>query len=320
MDYAQSTGQGRPSRTTTRLWAGSSFALISAIAFAFNVACGPLVYEAGGNIHAVNFIRPVVFLAVVLVWIVAARKSLRLPSLQLSGAVLLGGVLSLEFYAVFSAVKYIPVGLAILVMYTYPLMVAILHGLIEQGRVPVRIVLILLVTFCGLALALATPADALDWRGVALAFGAALGMCALVMISERTVEGHDNAVVMFYITLTAAAVMGSMFASGVPMIWPKTTTGILALVGSTSAYVVATLLLFVSISMIGPSRFSAIDNTAPVWAILLGMVLLGEELAAAQWAGIALVVGGVIAVQFVQAPVTPRADEHGPYDALETRY
>ena len=75
MDYAHSTGQGRPSRTTTRLWAGSTFALISAITFAFNVACGPLVYEAGGNIHAVNFIRPVVVLAVALFYIVDWHQS-----------------------------------------------------------------------------------------------------------------------------------------------------------------------------------------------------------------------------------------------------
>ena len=71
---------------------------------------------------------------------------------------------------------------------------------------------------------------------------------------------------------------------------------------TTSAYVVATFFLFISIDMIGPVRFSAIDNTAPVWAALFGLALLGERLEPLQWLGIALVISGVVAAQFLHGP------------------
>ncbi len=288
--------------STSRTHLGSGLALFSAMVFALNVTTVPLIYAGGGNIHAVNFVRPFVFLACLLIWLPLRGVSLRLPSLQQSGAVALGGFLCIEFYAMHSAVKYIPVGLAILIMYTYPIIVALLSGVLGRGRISMRFVFVLCFVFIGLALALSTPVGVPDWRGIGPAVLAALGMCGIVMISERTTKGQDDGVVMFYVTLTASAVMLTVYLSGIPVIWPHTTTGLTALFVSSACYVVATSLLFVSISMIGPVRFAVIDNTAPVWATLLALVLLGEQLALTQWIGMLLVIGGVIAVQFVQAP------------------
>ncbi len=286
----------------SRIWIGSALALVSAVSFAFNVACGPLVYADGGNIHAVNYIRPISFFACVAAWLLIARRPIRLPRLQLLGAVVLGLILVFEFYAVFSAVQYIPVGLTILVMYTYPIIVALLDGLLGRSRLSPWLLLALMVTFAGLALALGTPEAALDWRGVALACMAAAGMCALVMISERTTAGYDSKVVMLYLTATASVVMAALYLTGPEAVWPETGTGFAALAAMTAAYILATFLLFTSITMIGPVRFSAIDNTAPVWATLFGMMLLGESLEPLQWLGIALVVGGVVAAQFLHGP------------------
>ncbi len=285
-----------------RLWVGSGLALISAASFALNVACGPLIYADGGNIHAVNYVRPISFFACIAVWLLIAQRSMRLPRLQLAGAAVLGLILVFEFYVVFSAVQYVPVGLAILVMYTYPIIVTLLDGLLGRSRLSSWLLLALLVTFAGLALALGTPETALDWRGIALAGLAASGMCALVMISERTTAGHDSKVVMFYLTAVASAVMLALFLAGPEAVWPKTGAGFTALAVTTSAYIIATFLLFTSIDMIGPVRFSAIDNTAPVWAAMFGIALLGETLTPPQWLGIALVISGVVAAQFLQGP------------------
>ena len=208
--------------STSRLWLGSALALISASAFALNVACGPLVYADGGNIHAVNYVRPISFFACIAAWLLLARRSMRLPRLQLVGCLALGLILVFEFYAVFSAVQYVPVGLAILVMYTYPIIVALIDALLGRSRLSPWLLLALLVTFAGLALALGTPETTVDWRGIALAGLAAGGMCALVMISERTTAGHDAKVVMFYLTAVASIVMLALYLGGPEAVWPKT--------------------------------------------------------------------------------------------------
>ncbi|GIS87756.1 MAG: hypothetical protein CM1200mP18_04660 [Gammaproteobacteria bacterium] len=64
--------------TRQRYWLGSTAALMSAIAFSTNVALSRLAYDFGTNLHALNLIRAVVFLAVLIiaVWLSGSRVSI----------------------------------------------------------------------------------------------------------------------------------------------------------------------------------------------------------------------------------------------------
>ena len=73
-----------------------------------------------------------------------------------------------------------------------------------------------------------------------------------------------------------------------------------ALLAATALYSLATGLLFFAVSMIGPVGFAVIDNTVPVWAILFGLIILGETLTNLQYFGAFLVIVGVTAIQLVQ--------------------
>jgi len=287
---------------TARRWLGGLAALISAMAFASNVPFVGVVYAHGGNIHAVNLVRPLFFLGCVTIWLLLARRPIDLPARQGNFSFLLGVLFCFEFYGVHSAIKYIPVGLAILIVYTYPISVAIVASVLNRERLNWRMVLAMLVAFAGLIIALGGPTDATDWRGVAWSAGASVGMCAIVTISERTTAGHDNAAVMFHMTLLASLIMIAVVLVGIPIEWPSTSTGVQALLASTVLYAVATCLLFIAVDMVGPVRFAVIDNTTPIWASLMGFVLLAETLTWVQGAGALLVIGGVVAVQVWHQP------------------
>ena len=69
---------------------------------------------------------------------------------------------------------------------------------------------------------------------------------------------------------------------------------------------IASTLLYAAIKMIGPFRTAIIDNSAPVWAIVLAALLLGQRLNAVQLFGGALVIGAVLLVQLsLRVPVRP---------------
>jgi drug/metabolite transporter (DMT)-like permease len=294
-------------QVTSRTSVGSLLALVSSVVFALNVSCVPLIYDGGGNIHAINLVRPLAFLAFVGLWIMVGRGTLRLPSTQMAGAVLIGGLLCILFYALNAAVAFIPVGLAVLVMYIYPMLVAFASALLGRGRLSWPVLAVLVVIFAGLALALSAPVAALEWRGVALAVGASFTMCVMILLGEATMDGHDSKTVMFYAMISASVIMLALLASGVPFVFPSTSEGVTAMVAATSAYVIATSLLFVTVTMIGPLHFAVIDNTAPVWATLIGIFLVGENAGLIQWIGMIMVVAGVTAVQFLQAPAHRQA-------------
>jgi drug/metabolite transporter (DMT)-like permease len=282
---------------TVRVWLGSAAALLSAVSFASNVPFVALVYQHGGSLHAVNLVRPLFFFTCVCLWIAARPRRIDLPARQGNFGFLLGALFCLEFYGTHSAIKYISVGLAILIMYTYPIIVAILASVMNRERLSWKIILAMLVAFAGLAIAIGAPTDNIDWRGVAWSVGAAFGMCAIVTISERTTAGHDNAAVMFHTMLSASLIMLGVVLLGVPIDWPDNPAGYHAMIASTLLYGVATVMLFISVDIIGPVRFAVIDNTSPIWATLMGYLLLSETLSWQQGVGALLVICGVVAVQ-----------------------
>lgn len=288
-----------------RLVLGSLVALGSAVAFSLNMVLARLAYDAGGNIHALNLTRALLFLACLAAFLRLTGRPMGLPRRAVVFSLLLGILLCAEMYLLLGAILFIPVSLTILILYTYPLMLAGVTWLTgREPASPARFAA-LLCAFVGLGLALAAPAGALDGRGLALAGLSAVMLATILMVSERIMAGRDNRVVMLYMMIAASGLIAALSLGVVELAWPAGGPGWIAFAGSTGCYVVATFCLFTAVSMIGPLRTAAIDNTTPVWSVLFGLWLIGETLAPQQLLGIALVVGALIVLQVLQRPRRP---------------
>ena len=284
--------------------AGNAVALASAITFATSITLVALIYQAGANVHAVNLSRALAFAGVVALILTLRRESPALPPRAAMRCVLVGLLFCGELYGLVASIQYIPVGLAVLIMYTYPLMVAISGWLSGAEPFTLDRLLAILAAFAGLILALHAPADQIDWRGVAWAAFTAASFAAVLIASGRTMRGIDRWVMMLYLTGTTAVVVGAASLTLVDLQWPRSGQGWAILTTSTGFYVLATILLFTAVKMIGPLRTAIIDNSAPVWAILLAALLLHERLSAVQLFGGALVICAVLLVQLsLRVPV-----------------
>ncbi len=284
--------------------AGNAVAFASAITFATGITLVALIYEDGANVHAVNLSRVLAFAAVMALTLGIARISPVLPRRAVLQCVLVGLLFCGELYGLLASIRYIPVGLAMLIMYTYPLLVAAAGWLTGTESFTLDRLLAILAAFAGLALALHTPDSELDWRGVAWAVFTAVSFSAVLIVSERTMRGMDRRILMLYLTSTAAVIVGVVSLTLVSLEWPRTDQGWTLLAASTGLYVLATTLLFAAVKMIGPLRTAIIDNSAPVWAIVLAALLLGEHLNMVQLFGGALVISAVVLVQLsLRVPV-----------------
>ena len=288
-----------------RLVLGSLVALGSAVAFSLNMVLARLAYDAGGNIHALNLTRALLFLACLAAFLRLTGRPMGLPRRAVVFSLLLGILLCAEMYLLLGAILFIPVSLTILILYTYPLMLAGVTWMTGREAPSVARFAALLCAFVGLGLALAAPAGALDGRGLALAGLSAVMLATILMVSERIMAGRDNRVVMLYMMIAASGLIAALSLGVVELAWPAGGPGWIAFAGSTGCYVVATFCLFTAVSMIGPLRTAAIDNTTPVWSVLFGLWLIGETLAPQQLLGIALVVGALIVLQVLQRPRRP---------------
>ena len=292
----------KPTGQTTG--AGSAVAFASAIVFATGITLVAPIYEDGANVHAVNLTRVLTLATVMALTLAIGRMSPVLPPRMALRCVLIGLLFCGEIYGLLSSVRYIPVGLAMLIMYTYPLMIAVAGWLTGTESFTLDRLFAILAAFAGLALALHAPHSEIDWRGVAWAVFTAVSFSAVLIVSGRTMRGVDRRVLMLYLTLTAAAIVGVVSLTAVNLEWPRTDHGWTLLTASTGTYVLATILLFTAVKMIGPLRTAIIDNSAPIWAIVLSGLLLGERMSAVQLFGGALVIGAVLLVQLsLRVPV-----------------
>ena len=284
--------------------AGSAVAFASAIVFATGITLVSLIYEDGANVHAVQLTRVLTLAAVMALTLAMARMSPLLPPRTALRCMLIGVLFCGEIYGLLSSVKYIPVGLAMLIMYTYPLMIAVAGWLTGTEPFTVDRLFAILAAFAGLALALHTPHSEIDWRGIAWAVFTAVTFSAVLIVSGRTMRGIDRRILMLYLTLTAAVIVGVVSLTLVSPVWPRTDQGWTLLAASTGLYVLATTLLFAAVKMIGPLRTAIIDNSAPVWAIVLAALLLGQRMSGMQIFGGVLVIGAVLLVQLsLRVPV-----------------
>ncbi|MBM3541525.1 MAG: DMT family transporter, partial [Alphaproteobacteria bacterium] len=159
----------------------------------------------------------------------------------------------------------------------------------------------MLAAFAGLALALGPRLEALDGRGLALAAFAAAAFSVVFVWSGRLMAGADHYTFVFHVMVAGAVFLAAIaLVRGEALAWPAEPAGWAAFLGSAVMFCLATLTMFLAIGLIGALKMSFIDFGSPVWTIVLGFLILGEQLTAIQGAGAALVVGAIVAHQIAE--------------------
>jgi drug/metabolite transporter (DMT)-like permease len=299
---------GNTESTRYRFWLGSAAALVSAIAFASNVVLSKLAYDFGTNLHALNLIRAAVFLSCLLVAVWLSGSQVSIKRNELYRCLVLGVLLCAEMYLLLASVLFIPVAMAILVFYTYPIMIAVWTWRTGRHHLSYLGLGVMALAFIGLIITL-TGSDTLlvGWdgrNGIALALVSGICLAAILLLSEQVLEKHPAKIMMLYMLLSATAVVGFVSLFLAELTWPASLPGWLALCGSSVLYVVATLLLFKAVDLVGSLQTAIIDNTSPVWAMILGVIVLGQWLSAQQLIGASVTVAAVMLLQWIVRPKT----------------
>jgi len=280
-----------------RAWAGLLLGVAAATSFAANSTLARLAYDAGSNALSVLTVRTGVALLGLLVLLKLARVPFRLPPRRRAAALGLGVLLAVYSYGLLGAIEHIPVALAVITFYTYPLLTAC--GSWALGREPVtpRTFAALLAAFVGLVLALDIRGGGVDARGVAMALMAAFVFATILLSSDRVRAGGDSRPITLHMLaagfatyLLACALTGG-FALPAPGI------GWAGFIGTPLFYSFSIISLFVVVMMTGPVRAALTLNVEPVASVILGYVVLGQALAGTQLFGIAVVIAAVVSIR-----------------------
>jgi drug/metabolite transporter (DMT)-like permease len=274
--------------------AGIALALASAVAFALANTSASVAYHGGSNPLTVAAIRFLLPAGTLVVWLRMNGVPLSLPARDGWVAVALGVVTAVYSWALLTAIGAIPLALAVLVFYLFPLVATVILAVCGWEKFGWPTIAAIVLAFAGVTLALDPHGGRLDFVGVALALGAALGLGIVIAVSSRVFRAGDSRPVTLYIAAVAALVLIVLCAAHGEFVLPQTGFGWLGFVGTSVFYAFAMIAFFIAISMIGPVRVSLLSYAEPVVAAGLGVTLLGETLVPLQIAGITLVITALV--------------------------
>lgn len=297
--------------SASRLTAGLGVALtaFSAATFGFGTTFAFLAYEGGSNPLTVVLIRTAAFVVVVGLILASLGRLGRLSRRGLIGTLWMALTLAMVSLGYQGSVAFIPVSLAALIFYTYPLLVGLFAMTAGRDRMTAGKAAALLAAFFGLALALGPEFGVLDWRGIALSLLAAVGMGLTMTFGGEAMRDQDSLLMSVYTNVWMLIVLGILAAAG-GFALPVTRLGVAGLVGVAVTYVIAYVCWYLALSVVRPVRLAALFNIEPLVTLFVAWLALGERLSALQLVGAALVLASVLSMS-VSKPGDESRSESG---------
>ena len=278
-------------------WRGVMLAALVAVSFALNSALSAVAYAGGSNALTMLLVRAVIALVVLHVVLGLRGVPRILPAPKRYAALALGIPMGVGSYGLLAAIEVLPVGLAVVIFYTYPILVAITGWTTGREVFRLPFAMALGVAFMGVILALDIFGARPNPVGVALAFMAAVMIAAMYTLNDRVRADSDPQPITLHMLATTLVGYTVACAWTGDFALPHTFTAWVAFIAAPFFYTLSVSFLFVIISIIGPVRTALVMNVEPVASVLFGYLLLSQRLNGLQLIGIALVVGTVVWIE-----------------------
>ena len=278
---------------------GVALTLLCALCYGVAPAMARLAYDAGADVLTATTARFVAGVAGIAALIAIGRRALRLAARANWGSLGLGLVSAVASLGYMGSIFFIPASLAVLIFYSFPLLVAVGARWTEGEPVTGTKLAGLAVALIGLGVALGVSFERLDPRGVALAGMAAVGAAAHVLAVSRVARWANGATLPLNLRSMAVAltINAMLLALQGGATWPSGMAGWLGLAGTMLFFTLGVTLMYAAIARIGPVRAALLLNIEPLVAIAAAVLLLGERFGPQQLAGAAMVLGAVLWVQ-----------------------
>jgi drug/metabolite transporter (DMT)-like permease len=274
-----------------------------ACAFAANHIAARIAFDQGAGLLLAILCRSggtLLALAALVLW---RRESVRLAPAVWGWQLLLGLLIAVQSFCIYSAVARIPVGMALLVVNLSPILLALLTWLFGGPPPTRRASLIMGIILAGLAVVLDVPAHlqgATDGRwleGVLFSLtAAAVFACALWITEHRlsTMAGAVRSMLTMGVAFATSALAGlsGVLVGGLSP--PATASGWLALLCLVLFYGTAFSALFLCIPRLDIARNAPVMNVEPVAGMVFGWLILDQHLGVLQILGGLIVLGGIL--------------------------
>jgi drug/metabolite transporter (DMT)-like permease len=273
---------------------GTLLALVSASLYGLNIGYARLASFAGVSGTTVVVYRVLLMLAFVAVAAALLRQTLAVAPQERRAIGLIGVTTALIAVCYMSAVSFIPVTVAVVLFYTFPILILLASPFVEGTRLTPALLGIAGLALAGVVLVVGPAFNGLDWRGVVLSLGASVSTMVQFFAAARCRRTGVVAKVFWIhlVVLPTACLIGILAGDLAPPSALALAPYPVAL--TIGAYLLGFVLQFLALGRMPAVAAGIVYCTEPVVASLGSTFILGESLNPVQILGGALVLVAII--------------------------
>lgn len=259
------------------------------------------LYSFGFNSLEIVTLRVSTAAVLMVIYIIFSDMSVFKIKLKDSPFFIGTGVLSIVFFSwcYFSAIKIIPVSVAVILLYTAPAFVAILSRIIFKELLTKRKIIALLLTFMGIILIVGWPqaGGKVSFIGLLLGLGSGFGYSLYSIFGKAALNNYSSKTITTY-----SFVFASIFMIPLSKLWTKShlfkdETVWLYIIGlGLIPTVLAYILYTIGLSKIESSKASITATVEPLVATGVGVIIYNEVLTLRHLGGMVLVIMAIILI------------------------
>lgn len=280
-----------------------------ACSFAANHIAARIAFDHGTGLLLAMLCRAGVTLLALAALVFWRRESLRLSPATWRWQILLGLLIAVQSFCIYSAVARIPVALALLVVNLSPILLALLTWALGGPRPTRQALAIMGLILFGLVLVLDVPGrlfssaapDGQWTAGILFSLTAAAVFAVALWVNEHklsSMAGSVRSMLTLIVVFTVSALLGAsdLIPGGLGL--PTATAGWIALACLVLLYGAAFSTIFICMPRLNIARNAPVMNMEPVAGMVLGWLILGQVLGATQVVGGLIVVGGIVLLAY----------------------
>ncbi len=272
---------------------GVLYALFSASGFGVVPIMAIFAYNGGVEVFTLLFSRFLLASLILFIFIFFRKEKINLDFKNILLLFIQGGIIYTLFSMLyFTAVKIISPSLAVLIFYTYPIIVAVLSFIIEGEQINIKIIISIVISFIGLVLLLGGQFENVDKSGILMAAGAAVSYGIYTIYGSRMLKKVSLMVTTAFVSLFAGIsffVIGLMTDKLHFQFESKSWIFIIIITFITAAGFLA---FFAGVKLIKATFVSILSMIEPIVTIILSVVLFSDKFSPLQAVGSILVLSG----------------------------
>ncbi|WP_298912443.1 DMT family transporter [uncultured Roseobacter sp.] len=277
-----------------------AFGATALIAFALHLAFNQVVIKwtngGFGPVFAAG-LRSAGAVVILLIWMKMRGVSFSVPRAAIPAGIVSGTLFALEFMCLFTALDFTTVSRASVIFYSMPVWLALIgHFLLPSDRMSGLRSIGLVMAMGGVALALLDRSDVTaSTKGDVLALTAAICWAGIALCVKATPlkDVPPAQQLMFQVAISAPLLLfASLFAGDfVRDLQPVHVAGLLFQIIAVAS--LGFLAWFWLLSIYPASSVASFSFLSPVFAVILGWLILGEDVGPKVWIALCLVAAGI---------------------------